>query len=404
MANSLVNIVTQIFGSQMITRIATSLGISPALAQTLANAAIPAVLASLGNLASTRTGADKIAAQIQNQDSNILGSLVNSLGGANQASFLNSGSGMLSSLLGGGAASSISNALAKFTGAEPAQAQSMLGVVTPATFGALAQQDPAIWSSGDGISNLFKREQSAITSALPGGLATALGAAGLLNNLPGFGSASAAVSDAAASASATASRAAHEVGNAASRAGSTISSAANRAEREAEAAASGMPGWLKIAIPVAILAALAWFMMPASTPPAPAPKPAATAPAPTPAAPPPAAQTQPNTATQAAAQLAEFAQKTNATIAAIGSSLAGITNADQARAAQPAIEKAVADLDTLAGSFSNLPADARTALVGPMQASLGTVNTQVGRVQQIPGVDFLKPILDRIGTAIARFK
>lgn len=400
MANSLVSIISQIFGTQMIARVATSLGISPALAQTLANAAVPTVLAALGSLAATPAGAQKIAEQVQSQDSNILGSLVNSLGTPDQSSFLNSGSGMLSSLLGGGATGALAGALAKHTGADATQAQSMLGVVAPATFGALGQQDPAIWSTSDGISSLFRREQSAITSAIPAGLAGALGATGLLNNLPGFNSSASAASDAAHAVRDRAAATLDNVRHTATQAQDRAVGAGSHA-REA-AAAAGMPGWLKIVLPVALIAALAWFFIPSPTPapkpaPAPAPAPTSTAPAAPPAT--------PNTAQRAAAELAEFAQKANATVAGLSTSLGGITNAEQARAAQPQLDQAATELNALAGNFAKLPAEARSALAGPMQGAIGTLNAQISRVTALPGVgEVLKPITDRISAAASSFK
>lgn len=404
MANSLVTIVSQIFGAQLIARVATSLGINPTLAQTLANAAVPAVLAALGNLAASPAGAQKIAAQIQSQDSNILGNLVNAVGSPNQTSFLNSGAGMLSSLLGGGATSGISDALAKFTGAQPAQAQSILGLVTPATFGALAQQDPEIWSSGEGISALFKREQSAIAGAIPSGLAGSLASTGLFSNIAGLGdkasqAAAGLVQGAAGAASGAAARAAQATSSVAAGAANASSAAVDRAE----AAASGIPGWLKIVIPVVLIALLGWFLMPRT--PAPVPAPAQRSTAPTAVTPPAAATSAAATAQQAAVELAAFAQKTNGAFGNAMTTLTGITNVDQAKAAQPKLTELANDLGGLAQNFGKLPGEARTAMAGPMQGMLGTLRDQLARVMAIPGVgEILKPVADQLGTAVNAFK
>jgi hypothetical protein len=161
----------------------------------------------------------------------------------------------------------------------------------------------------------------------------------------------------------------------------------------------GIPGWLKIALPAAVLAALAWFMIA----PAPTPSPAPPQQAPqTPAQPGPST---PSAAQQAAAQIAEFAAKTNGTLSTITSTLAGITTAEQAPAAVPRLEQSARELSELSRNFSQLPPTARSALAGPMQSALNALSEQSARAMAVPGVaETLRPVIDRITTAVANFK
>src|SRR5208282_2878337 len=114
MALNLTQIVSQLLTPQVVARIAGALGINPALAQTLINAAIPAVLASLGGVAATPTGAQRISDQVGAQDPDVLDKLVAGISGGNQASILSSGTQALAGLLGGGeGVSALTGALSK---------------------------------------------------------------------------------------------------------------------------------------------------------------------------------------------------------------------------------------------------------------------------------------------------
>ena len=264
MAINLVSLVSQFLTPQLVGGLARALGINEAVAQKLAAAAVPAILASLGTAAAAPGGAQKVSDAVSNSDPDILTKLSGAITGGNTR-FLNEGGTLLSGLLGGGGLSSLTGALSQFSGAPQPATQALLGTVTHAAVGTIGQQDPSNWSDPSAILSMLNSQKSAISAALPPELSRALGASGLL---AGLGAAAAGATQTAAS----------TVSSAASAASSTASSAASSAARSAEAAArtaqtaasriptppaptsSGFPMWAIILIVIVVLLAIWWFM------------------------------------------------------------------------------------------------------------------------------------------------
>jgi hypothetical protein len=260
MAINLVSLVSQFLTPQLIGGLARALGINEAVAQKLAAAAIPAILASLGTAAAAPGGAQKVSDAVSMSDPDILTKLSGAITGGNTR-FLNEGGTLLSGLLGGGGLSSLTGALSQFSGAPQPATQALLGTITHATVGTIGQQDPSNWSDPSAILSMLNSQKSAISAALPPELSKMLGASGLL---AGLGAAAAGATQTAAS----------TVSSAASAASSTASSAARGAEaaaRTAQTAASriptppaptssGFPMWAIILIVIVVLLAIWWFM------------------------------------------------------------------------------------------------------------------------------------------------
>src|SRR4051812_10084852 len=101
MASSLLSLITQSLTPDVIARIAAALGLDRMVAQKAIGGAIPALLSSLANVASTPTGAKQLSSAVTQQPPGVLDSFKNLLGGPGQTAFTDSGSGMLSGLLGG---------------------------------------------------------------------------------------------------------------------------------------------------------------------------------------------------------------------------------------------------------------------------------------------------------------
>ena len=102
MAINLVSLVSQFLTPQLIGGLARALGINEAVAQKLAAAAIPAILASLATAAAAPGGAQKVSDAVSRSDPDILTKLTGAITGGNTR-FLNEGGTLLSGLLGGGA-------------------------------------------------------------------------------------------------------------------------------------------------------------------------------------------------------------------------------------------------------------------------------------------------------------
>jgi hypothetical protein len=250
MAVNLVSLVSQALTPQMVSQIATAVGIPPDVAQKLVAAAVPSVMAALAGAANQPGGAQKISDLVSNADSDVLGKLSSALAGG-QTAALSQGAGALSGILGGSGLSSLAGAIGQFAGASPAQAQTALGAVSQATVGVLGQQDPDSWSDANAISKLFAGQKDTILAALPSGLSNVLSSSGLLSGLSGIGATASAAGVAAAS------RATSTVTSAASSASSMGSGAMNRAATASSS--TGMPMWLIIVIVVIVIAGALWY-------------------------------------------------------------------------------------------------------------------------------------------------
>jgi hypothetical protein len=270
MAINLPSLVSQLITPDLVNRVASAVGIDPALAQKLVNAAIPAVLGAFASEASDPNGAKSISDLISNQDPNMLDNLVAGVK-SGDASALASGTGVLGSLLGPEGLGQLASVLGQATGAPQQAANSVLGLVGPAVVGALSNQSPENWQDGAAVANLFEGEKKAIAASLPASLAAALNDSGFLQ---GFESA---VSGAFKTTTSTLGSATSTLGSAAGQASSTLGSAAGAATstlnpRPApqpapsapppaapQSSGGGVP-WLYIIIAIVIVAGIAWYV------------------------------------------------------------------------------------------------------------------------------------------------
>lgn len=411
MAINLVQVVSSFLTPEAVARFANAVGVNPAVAQTLVNAALPAILAALGGAAATPAGAQRLSDQVGSQDPGLLDNLAATLAGPGRSSLATSGSSLLSSLIGSAGLTSVVGALSRATGADSAPTASALGLLTPVALASIGRQDPSLWSSGKALGDLFAGQRGAIQQAMPAGLGSALAGLGL-PGLSSFAAPLAAGHSAAQAAASTVQTAARDTAD-------TARAAAARAERAAEdtarAVESGAPGWLWPAVAIVALAVLAWWFMGRSPTPeiATAPKPAATTPAaPAASAPAPTQQTAPATqqaapppATPAPAATAGVAPDVSgtaasvaaATVGALQQTLAGVTDAASAKAAEAKLKEAASQVDKASAAIMALPEAARKTVATQTKPAVGKLQEQVTKLLGVPGVgDVLKPILDPI--------
>ncbi len=242
MALDITSLVSQALTPQMISQIASAIGVNPNVAQKLVSGAVPGVMAALAGAAAQPGGAQKISDLVSNADSDVMGKLSGALAGG-QSAALSQGASALSGILGGSGLSGLAGALGQFSGASPAQAQSAVGAVSQAVVGVLGQQDPSAWENAGAITSLFASQKDSIAAALPAGLGSLLSSSGLMAGVAGMGAAAA-------------SRASSTM----SSASSSASSAASGAMNQASSATGGLPMWLIVAIVVVVLGAIYWYM------------------------------------------------------------------------------------------------------------------------------------------------
>ena len=184
MATNLVSVVMQFLTPDMIAKIASVLGLDRNVTQKAIAGAIPALLASFADVASSPNGARQLTSTLT-QQSGSLESLKNLIGGSGQNSLAETGSSMLSGLFGGGTLDTMAQTIGKFAGIGEGTSKSMLGMLGPVVLGALGQQQRSTGLDANGLASLLTSQKDQIAAAIPSGLADQLSAAGLIDGATG---------------------------------------------------------------------------------------------------------------------------------------------------------------------------------------------------------------------------
>ena len=374
MATNLVSVVMQFLTPDTIAKIASVLGIDRNVAQKAVAGAIPALLASLADVASTPNGARQLTNTLTQQSSS-LESLKNLVGGAGQNLLAESGSSMLSGLFGGGTLDAMAQTIGKFAGIGEGTSKSMLGMLGPVVLGALGHQQRSAGLDAGGLASLLTSQKDQIAAAMPAGLADQLSAAGLIDGATGS------LRSGAAAASAAGGRIAEASERTVYRAGQTASAATR------STAASQWPYWLVAAV---VVCGLAWFALGRSGEDTVAQAP-----------PPSMTRTTPGTVGLAPADLTvggmNLGSQINSSVGSIKSVLPGITDAASAQAALPKIKEATAQLNEVSSRATQLSPEGKSTLVKLIVAATPTINQMCDKVLAMPGAgDIAKPAIDEL--------
>jgi hypothetical protein len=338
--NNLVSLAQQYLTPDVIAKISSALGADKSAIGKAAMAAVPALLGSFANVASTRAGADKLADAVGQQSAGILDSLASTIGGPGQQSLVNSGIGALSSLLGSSAAPALAGAISKFTGIGQGSSSSLIGMLAPAVLGTLGDQQAEQGLDASGLARLLASQKSNITAALPPGFGDLLRSAGV----PGF-------------------------------------AAADTQSYRAAQGDTSFPDWVKWVLGALALAVLAWWLF--------GKRPAEIV---EPTKAPPGQVTQNLTVDGV-----DLKATLQSTLDGLKATLQGITDAATAKDALPNLEKSTADLDKVRELSGKLPIDGKTALAALVTAARPSIDQLFDKVLAIPGVDAVaKPAIDAL--------
>lgn len=366
MAN-LVSAVMQFLTPDMIAKIASVLGLDRNVAQKAMTGAIPALLASLADVASTPNGARQLTNTLTQQSTSIE-SLKNLVGGSGQNLLQETGANMLSDLFGGGTLATMAQTIGKFAGIGEGTAKSMLGMLGPVVLGTLGQQQRSAGLDGSGLASLLTSQKDQIAAAIPSGLAEQLSAAGLIDG------ATAGVRSGAAAAGEASARTVYQAGRAAS--------AAARSPM-----AMQWPYWLVAAV---VLGGLAWYALGPS-------RQETVAQVPAPATTRTAAGTVGAAPTDLTVGGVNLANQINASVGSIRAALPGITDAASAQAALPKLKEAIAQLNEVSSRAAQLPPEGKSVLVKLIIAATPTINQMCDKVLATPGAgDVAKPAIDEL--------
>lgn len=139
-------------------------------------AAVPALMGQVANKASTKEGASELFDMIGDNDgSQDFSSMLD-----NKDALMNSGSGMLSGLMGGGS-SGLGSMLGKFTGMGGGSMTSLMGMIAPLIMGTLGKAKSTMGLNASSMAGLLSDQSESFKAALPSGLADQMGSLNLGN-------------------------------------------------------------------------------------------------------------------------------------------------------------------------------------------------------------------------------
>jgi hypothetical protein len=366
---NLVSLVSQFLTPDVITRIASAFGFDRTTVQKAIDGAIPSLLAAFGGVAGQPGGPQKLA-DAATQQMGTIDNFARILGSGTQSSFIQQGSQMLGSLLGGSNQNALTGAINKFTGLGQGTSGSLLGMLAPVVMGMIAkQQGTAQTLDPSKIASLLAGQKDNIAAALPPGLGTLLAGTGLTDSLGGPARAATARTSERASASA---RAVTDAGR--SVAGTTASPTSN---------------WLYWLVPAAVaIALIAYF----------ANRPAEQI------AQQPATTEQPTTTNpqRAVVNTADVGKEVTDDLKNLHGTLGGITDVASAQAALPKLQESAVQFDRVNSLIGRLSPEQRKFIAGLVNAVMPALDQLFNKVLAIPGVsDELKPTVEALRVKLA---
>lgn len=380
MATNLVQYVMQFLTPDMVGRIAAALGLNRSDAQSGVGAVVPSLLAAFGGLADKPGGAQSLVNTIK-QQSGVLDNFASMIGGNNQASFIERGSSLLTSLLGTHDQAQLTGAVARFSGLAQNKANSLLGMLTPVVMGLIGRQIGARGVDVGSLTSLLASQKEQIAQALPAGMGQMLESSGLGSGLE---TPRGAAAQAGRPAAATTGQFAQY-----SSSGARPTGTANNA-RSPRGASSGSSNWAYWAIPLIVLGGLLQYLFG----PHPHQELRVTQQAP-----------GPEVTTPGQNVIVGGVDVKNAlgdSIADMRTSLQSVTDVDSARGALPKLEAAKNQIDKVSGLVGQLTPDQRKVVAAVVAPAMPAIDRLADKVLGMPGVgDVLAPTVDPMKTKLA---
>jgi hypothetical protein len=370
MATNLVSYMMQFLTPEMVGRIAAPLGLNRGDAQSGVSAGVPALLAAFSGLADKPGGAQSLVNTIK-QQSGVLDNFASMVGGANQSSFIERGSSLLTSLLGTHDQAGLTGAVARFSGLGQNRATSLLGMLTPLVMGLIGRHIGARGVDSGSLTSLLASQREQIAQALPAGMGEALDRAGVGTGLE--------------SVRAPAAQAARPTA-------STSPAPGPRPATDTRAArgSTSSSNWVYWAIPLLLLGGLLQYLFG----PGPHRQQQAMQQAPTPEV----------TATNKSVMVdgVDVKNTLGDSMSDVRTSLQGVSDVDTARAALPKLDAAKNQIDRVSGLAGQLTQDQRKTIASVVAPAMPLIDQLSNKVLDMPGVgDVLRPTLDPVKTKLA---
>ena len=376
MALNIVDLVKDQISDQLTGTLSSALGTDSTQTTSALSGALPGLLSGLVSSAETSNGAGSLFNAVQDQDDGLLGNIGNLLGGDQASSLSNAGSGVLSSVLGSGALGQLAGVVANFAGISRGNSSSLLGMLAPIVIGVIKKQVMGGGMNASSLSGFLSEQKPVINQAMPQGFSDQLQSAGFFDSIANVSAPQAAAPQAAAPSAAP------------------------------EAPSGG--GFMKWALPLAVVVGLGWFAMQffgkqdAATDAISNVSDAASGAASDAVS---GAVEQAGALSEDALKAAQEAMPDGVDFSAISGgiegvfgsatdALSGVTDAASAEAALPALEEVSGKLGGLNDVVSRLPDAAKGPIGGIVSTGLASVQPLIEKVSAIPGVGaIIEPIV-----------
>ena len=383
MSFNIIDLVKDQISDQMIGQIGGLIGGDNAQTSNALGGALPGLLSGLMKSAGSAGGAGALFDAVQKQDDGLLGNMGALLGGNDSANVVNQGTSMLGSLLGNGALGKLAGVLAGFSGLNAKGSSSLMGILAPIIIGVIKKKVFDGGLNASGLASLLGDQESNINAAMPQGFSSQLQSSGFLDSIAAEPMAAISTPDV-------------KVPNV---------DMPNVSAPDVSAPSGGFMKWL---LPLAAVVVLGWLGMKYFGNQAEDAVDAAKG----------AAETATSTATDAAQSVAgaagglsaealekakaampdgvnfdELSGNLNDVFGSTTETLSGITDADSATAAIPALEEVTGKLGGLNDVMARLPDAAKGPLQSIVSGGLGSLQPIIDKVMGLPGIG---PILEPI--------
>lgn len=368
MAFNIVDLVKDQLGDHLLDQIGGAAGIDAGQTSSALSGALPGLLSGLTGVANKPGGAGALLDAVNKQDDGLLGNLTSMLGQNQGNQLADDGGNLLSSLLGGGALSSLASVISGFAGIGRGSSSSLLGLLAPIVIGVIKKQVLGSGLDASGLSSMLNSQQSNINAAMPQGLSDQLSSQGFFDSIAG----------------ATPNVSAPNV-------------SAPHVSIPNAPKSGGLPKWL---IPAVVVAALAFFGMTflgnkdVDVPDASAVTDAAASFTGVTDGISSDALDAARAALPDGVDMDGLTGQLDGVFGSATEALGGITDADSATAALPQLTEASEGLSQFGGVFNRLPDAVKGPLGSMLENGVAAVMPLLERAQAIPGVsDIIEPIV-----------
>ncbi len=369
MSSNLISLASQYLRPDLLDGIAAEVGADTSVVGKACGAAIPALLSSFANIASSNEGARKLTDAIGQQNPAILNSLAATIGTAKQQDLVDGGIRSLGSLLGNASVSALAGALARFAGLGQSSSSSIVGLLGSIVLGLLGKQTAEAGLDANGLARLLTSQKDNFAAAMPAGFQGLLQATGFPF-------------------------APEKIQPSAPTSAWAASSTPGRPE-----ASSPQRSWLVWLIPLIALGAISWWLFNSrikddhglNT---------QVNQAATPEVPRKVEQTQMSAdqpTQEISAAATNLTSATRTALNGVKSTLEGITDEASAKTALPKLEAATSEFERIVELSRHLPSEAKTALAALVTAVRPALENSFQAVLAIPGVNSVaKPAIETL--------